>query len=223
MYLILDRIRKVIFNSGLSDSSFARSINVPQATFSNMFQRQSEPKPSWLESIVEHYNVNPEWLLTGNGEMTRSKDIKIKEPVANIPILKNKIDMEEDLNLENKNIIESYIAISSMFPIPKENLAAFIMNDSSMVGAGFHMQDILFLDTRPCGLDDDAYVFIQNGNVYCRVFLFEEISGTVKICAMHKPEVTNVEILNKVKISELEKNYKIIGKVLAFLRKNKLF
>ena len=101
MYLILDRIRKVIFNSGLSDSSFARSINVPQATFSNMFQRRSEPKPSWLESIVEHYNVNPEWLLTGNGEMTRSKDIKIKEPVANIPILKNKIDMEEDLNLEN--------------------------------------------------------------------------------------------------------------------------
>ena len=92
-----------------------------------------------------------------------------------------------------------------------------------MVGAGFKMQDILFLDTRPCGLDDDAYVFIQNGNVYCRVFLFEEISGTVKICAMHKPEVTNVEILNKVKISELEKNYKIIGKVLAFLRKNKLF
>ncbi|MBO5850134.1 MAG: hypothetical protein J6Q47_02515 [Paludibacteraceae bacterium] len=223
MYLILDRIRKVIFNSGLSDSSFARSINVPQATFSNMFQRQSEPKPSWLESIVEQYNINPDWLLTGNGEMTNTKDIALKETVANVPILKNKIPMNESLSLDNPNIIDDHIALSTMFPIPKENLAAFIMNDSSMVGAGFHMQDILFLDTRPCGLDDDAYVFIQNGNVYCRVFLFEEISGTVKICAMHKPEVTNVEILNKVKISDLEKNYKIIGKVLAFLRKNKLF
>ena len=220
---ILVRIKKIINSNGITDSQFSKICDIPQTTVANMFIRDSFPKADVLAKIIKCYNINPDWLLTGNGDMTTTKDLALKETVANVPILKNKIPMNASLSLENPNIIDDHIALSTMFPITKENLAAFIMNDSSMVGAGFHMQDILFLDTRPCGLDDDAYVFIQNGNVYCRVFLFEEISGTVKICAMHKPEVTNVEILNKVKISELEKNYKIIGKVLAFLRKNKLF
>ncbi|MEE0084453.1 MAG: helix-turn-helix transcriptional regulator [Paludibacteraceae bacterium] len=220
---ILVRIKKIINSNGITDSQFSKICDIPQTTMANMFIRDSFPKADMLTKIIKCYNINPDWLLTGSGEMTNTKDIALKKTVANVPILKNKIPMNESLSLDNPNIIDDHIALSSMFPIPKENLAAFIMNDSSMVGAGFKMQDILFLDTRPCGLDDDAYVFIQNGNVYCRVFLFEEISGTVKICAMHKPEVTNVEILNKVKISELEKNYKLIGKVLACLRKNKLF
>ena len=207
-----------------TDKSVAKEVGVRSQYVSDLKSGKSKnPGADFVLKLIDKFNINPDWLLTGNGEMTNTKDIALKETVANVPILKNKIPMYESLSLDNPNIIDEHIALSTMFPIPKENLAAFIMNDSSMVGAGFKMQDILFLDTRPCGLDDDAYVFIQNGNVYCRVFLFEEISGTVKICAMHKPEVTNVEILNKVKISELEKNYKIIGKVLAFLRKNKLF
>lgn len=223
MYSILNRIREVIVKSGMSDNAFAKSIEVPQATFSNMFQRKSEPKPSWLKTISEKYNISANWLLTGEGKMCETKDVATKEQIANIPIIKNKIEKSQEIVLNNQEIIDGHISLSAMFPVPKENLAAFIMNDNSMSGAGFLMQDILFIDTRSCGLDDDAYLFVQNEKVYCRLFLFEEISNTVRICAMHTPDIRDVSVLDKIKIPEMESKYKIIGKVLAFLRKNTLF
>lgn len=223
MYSILNRIREVIVKSGMSDNAFAKSIEVPQATFSNMFQRKSEPKPSWLKTISEKYNISANWLLTGDGEMCEKKEVATKEQIANIPIIKNKIEKSQEIVLNNQEIIDGHISLSAMFPVPKENLAAFIMNDNSMSGAGFLMQDILFIDTRSCGLDDDAYLFVQNEKVYCRLFLFEEISNTVRICAMHTPDIRDVSVLDKIKIPEMENKYKIIGKVLAFLRKNSLF
>lgn len=225
MYSILNRIREVIIQSGISDNAFAKSIDVPQATFSNMFQRKSEPKPSWLRLISEKYNVSANWLLTGDGEMfeTSETELATKEQIANIPIIKNKIEKSQEIILSNQQIIDGHISLSAMFPVPKENLAAFIMNDNSMSGAGFLMQDILFIDTRSCELEDNAYLFVQNEKVYCRLFLFEEISNTVRICAMHNPDIRDVSVLDKIKIPEMESKYKIIGKVLAFLRKNTLF
>lgn len=226
MYSILNRIREVIVKSGMSDNAFAKSIEVPQATFSNMFQRKSEPKPSWLRLISEKYKVSANWLLTGEGEMfatSENTEVATKEQIANIPIIKNKIEKSQEIILSNQQIIEGHISLSAMFPVPKENLAAFIMNDNSMSGAGFLMQDILFIDTRPCELEDNAYLFVQNEKVYCRLFLFEEISNTVRICAMHTSDIRDVSVLEEIKIPEMESNYKIIGKVLAFLRKNNLF
>ena len=223
MYSILNRIREVIVKNGMSDNAFAKSIDVPQATFSNMFQRKSEPKPSWLKTISEKYNISANWLLTGEGEMYEKKESATKEQIANIPIIKNKIEKSQEIVLNNQEIIDGHISLSAMFPVPKENLAAFIMNDNSMSGAGFLMQDILFIDTRACGLVDDVYLFVQNEKVYCRLFLFEEISNTVRICAMHTSDIRDVSVLDKIKIPEMESKYKIIGKVLAFLRKNSLF
>ena len=226
MYSILNRIREVIIKSGISDNAFAKSIDVPQATFSNMFQRKSEPKPSWLRLISEKYKVSANWLLTGEGEMfttPENTEVTTKEQITNIPIIKNKIEKSQEIILSNEQIIDGHISLSAMFPVPKENLAAFIMNDNSMSGAGFLMQDILFIDTRSCELEDNAYLFVQNEKVYCRLFLFEEISNTVRICAMHTSDIRDVSVLEEIKIPEMESNYKIIGKVLAFLRKNNLF
>lgn len=220
---VLSRIKFIINTNGLSDSAFAKRCDIPQTTFANMFIRDSAPKVDVLKKIVDEFSVSANWLLTGDGEMYESKEVATKEQIANIPIIKNKIEKSQEIVLNNKEIIDGHISLSAMFPVPKENLAAFIMNDNSMSGAGFLMQDILFIDTRSCGLDDDAYLFVQNEKVYCRLFLFEEISNTVRICAMHTPDIRDVSVLDKIKIPEMENKYKIIGKVLAFLRKNSLF
>lgn len=222
---ILVRIKEVINTNGLSDTSFAKKCDIPQTTFANMFIRNSEPKADLLFKIIDKYKVSANWLLTGEGEMfaTSETEVATKEQIANIPIIKNKIEKSQEIILSNQQIIEGHISLSAMFPVPKENLAAFIMNDNSMSGAGFLMQDILFIDTRSCELEDNAYLFVQNEKVYCRLFLFEEISNTVRICAMHNPDIRDVSVLDKIKIPEMESKYKIIGKVLAFLRKNTLF
>lgn len=89
---ILVRIKKIINSNGITDSQFSKICDIPQTTMANMFIRDSFPKADMLTKIIKCYNINPDWLLTGNGDMT-TKDIALKETVANVPILKNKIPM----------------------------------------------------------------------------------------------------------------------------------
>lgn len=188
--------------------------------------KSKNPGADFVLKLIDKFKLNPNWLLTGEGEMFKTSEnteSATKEQITNIPIIKNKIEKSQEIVLNNQEIIDGHISLSAMFPVPKENLAAFIMNDNSMSGAGFLMQDILFIDTRACGLVDDVYLFVQNEKVYCRLFLFEEISNTVRICAMHTSDIRDVSVLEEIKIQEMENKYKLIGKVLAFLRKNSLF
>lgn len=210
-----------------TDLSVSKEVGCRTQYISDLKSGKSKnPGADFVLKLINRFELNPNWLLTGEGLMFSSdetKDVATKEQIANIPIIKNKIEKSQEIVLNNKEIIDGHISLSAMFPVPKENLAAFIMNDNSMSGAGFLMQDILFIDTRSCELEDNAYLFVQNEKVYCRLFLFEEISNTVRICAMHNPDIRDVSVLDKIKIPEMESKYKIIGKVLAFLRKNTLF
>ena len=222
---MINQLKEIRKNTGLTQQEFAKELDVALSTVASVENGTREISKSVMKVLIEKYKVSANWLLTGEGEMfTTPENTEVsKEQITNIPIIKNKIEKLQEIILSNQQIIDGHISLSAMFPVPKENLAAFIMNDNSMSGAGFLMQDILFIDTRSCELEDNAYLFVQNEKVYCRLFLFEEISNTVRICAMHNPDIRDVSVLDKIKIPEMESKYKIIGKVLAFLRKNSLF
>ena len=222
---MINQLKEIRKNTGLTQQEFAKELDVALSTVASVENGTREISKSVMKVLIEKYKVSANWLLTGEGEMfTTPENTEVsKEQITNIPIIKNKIEKSQEIILSNQQIIDGHISLSAMFPVPKENLAAFIMNDNSMSGAGFLMQDILFIDTRSCELDDNAYLFVQNEKVYCRLFLFEEISNTVRICAMHTSDIRDVSVLEEIKIPEMESNYKIIGKVLAFLRKNNLF
>ncbi|MDD6655255.1 MAG: helix-turn-helix transcriptional regulator [Treponema sp.] len=222
---MINQLKEIRKNTGLTQQEFAKELDVALSTVASVENGTREISKSVMKVLIEKYKVSANWLLTGEGEMFTTSDTEVatKEQITNIPIIKNKIEKSQEIVLNNKEIIDGHISLSAMFPVPKENLAAFIMNDNSMSGAGFLMQDILFIDTRSCELEDNAYLFVQNEKVYCRLFLFEEISNTVRICAMHTSDIRDVSVLEEIKIPEMESNYKIIGKVLAFLRKNNLF
>lgn len=222
---MINQLKEIRKNTGLTQQEFAKELDVALSTVASVENGTREISKSVMKVLIEKYKVSANWLLTGEGEMFTTPDTEVatKEQIANIPIIKNKIEKSQEIILSNQQIIDGHISLSAMFPVPKENLAAFIMNDNSMSGAGFLMQDILFIDTRSCELEDNAYLFVQNEKVYCRLFLFEEISNTVRICAMHTSDIRDVSVLEEIKIPEMESNYKIIGKVLAFLRKNNLF
>lgn len=222
---MINQLKEIRKNTGLTQQEFAKELDVALSTVASVENGTREISKSVMKVLIEKYKVSANWLLTGEGEMfTTPENTEVsKEQITNIPIIKNKIEKSQEIVLSNQQIIDGHISLSAMFPVPKENLAAFIMNDNSMSGAGFLMQDILFIDTRSCELEDNAYLFVQNEKVYCRLFLFEEISNTVRICAMHTSDIRDVSVLEEIKIPEMESNYKIIGKVLAFLRKNNLF
>lgn len=67
---VLQRIRRVIDYSGLSDKRFAEVIDIPQTTLSSLFQRGNDPNISIVRDIIYHYpNISMPWMLFGNGNM----------------------------------------------------------------------------------------------------------------------------------------------------------
>lgn len=67
---IIERIRKIVEYSQLSDNRFAKRIGVPQTTFSNIFLRNGDVKSVVLVKIVTSFElISARWLLTGQGSM----------------------------------------------------------------------------------------------------------------------------------------------------------
>lgn len=65
------RIKELIFKLDLNQTSFAKSVGVPQSVIYNTINGVTKtPKFSLLDSILKEYpHVNRDWLLEGKGEM----------------------------------------------------------------------------------------------------------------------------------------------------------
>jgi len=79
---VRDRLKILISETGLSQKEFAERINISSSAITQFIKGQSKGLNSdTLQSIISVYNVNPSWLLTGEGEMFSSppdaKDGKI--------------------------------------------------------------------------------------------------------------------------------------------------
>ncbi|MCH9045504.1 MAG: hypothetical protein IIA40_05310 [SAR324 cluster bacterium] len=67
---ITERIEEFRRHLGLNKSDFCKLIAFPLGTYSNITgSRQSKPNAELLAAIATHTQVNPHWLLTGEGGM----------------------------------------------------------------------------------------------------------------------------------------------------------
>lgn len=64
-----DRISLVIKQSGMNKSAFASAINVSPASVSQLCSGITNPSKQTVARICEKFNINPEWLKDGVGEM----------------------------------------------------------------------------------------------------------------------------------------------------------
>ena len=64
-----NRIKLIRDNEELSMADFAKRINVSPATINQWEKSKHAPSPSAMYLIAETFNINEEWLRTGNGEM----------------------------------------------------------------------------------------------------------------------------------------------------------
>lgn len=74
------RIRQIIGNKSLSVNAFANAIGVAQGTLASMLNRGTEPSNKTLNAVLSAFpEVNPDWLLTGSGEMYLSDKLSTTE------------------------------------------------------------------------------------------------------------------------------------------------
>ena len=63
-----DRIKRVVEESGLTKTAFAKKINVSQGLVSQMCNGTTNPSERTLSDICEKFGVDPVWLRTGEGD-----------------------------------------------------------------------------------------------------------------------------------------------------------
>lgn len=110
--LLSERIKEIRKAENLTQSKFGEKLSVSRDVISSFESGRVEPKPIFLNYLCEVFNVNKEWLLTGEGEMYNA--ISDEEEFAFLmgtlaasdnPQLKtlinvlSQIDNEEDLDL----------------------------------------------------------------------------------------------------------------------------
>lgn len=113
---INDRIKMIRVDKGYSQQKFADKIKL-SANFINLIERGSRnPSERTLNDISVEFNVNLEWLKTGEGDMydEESEDVVIKS-------LKSEYNLD-DIDLE---IIQTYI---KMAPLERQVFKDFIKN-----------------------------------------------------------------------------------------------
>lgn len=222
MNSILNRIREVINHSGLSDASFAKSLSVPQATFSNMFQRESEPKPSWLQSIISIYNVNAHWLLTGEGEMftkTESEKVPCVKDVM-VPVLSQKVSCGPGVEWNSEQNITEYISLASLSPALSGKVYGFRVAGTSMLGAGIKDGDIVIFDASPNqNLTDGIYVFSLDGDAYCKRLEFDRLANRIKIYSVRVADLEKAELLRTLDSTDegFAERFQLFGKVFSWV------
>lgn len=71
MYEINERIKLLRKTLKMSQTAFGEKLHVSRGVIKNIDDNLVEPKPLFLDNICVTFNVNPEWLLDGKGEMFR--------------------------------------------------------------------------------------------------------------------------------------------------------
>jgi len=72
---VLDRISKLLKTKKLSSSQFADEIGVQRSSVSHVLSGRNKPSLDFVTKILSAYaDVNPDWLLSGKGNMFRGDD-----------------------------------------------------------------------------------------------------------------------------------------------------
>lgn len=110
--LLSERIKEIRKAEKLTQTKFGDKLSVSRDVISSFESGRVEPKPIFLNYLCEIFNINKDWLLTGEGEMY--KQLSAEEEFAFLidhiaasdnPKLKNlinilsQIDNEQDLDL----------------------------------------------------------------------------------------------------------------------------
>lgn len=79
MATLADRVLKIRKASGLSQAAFAEQLNLSQNFIWMVEKGQREPSDRTISDICREFNVNEQWLRTGQGNMflpkTRAQEI----------------------------------------------------------------------------------------------------------------------------------------------------
>ncbi len=114
--MLTDRLKKVIQESGLPLSRFARQTGVSKNTLVNYRDGATSPSAEFLETVCREFSVNPGWLLMGEEAVNMERDIACssqdrfveREDYSLIPLLESRVTGGPDGEILYEEIADYY-------------------------------------------------------------------------------------------------------------------
>lgn len=82
---LIERIKYIMDKNGMSISEFSKKADINQSNMSNMLSGKRKIGDAIINKIVLSFDINKEWLLTGEGEMLK----KTKSSKSNAVFIEN--------------------------------------------------------------------------------------------------------------------------------------
>lgn len=212
-------------------ASIAKELGVRYQYLSDLKSGKSKsPNSEFVLKLIKRYNVNSEWLLTGEGDMFISDkslcvaDNDNSEYDVNrkrIPLLGQKVSCGPGQNWDSEDNIIEYIDVSELSPsIQGKDVYAFRAAGTSMLGAGIKDGDIvLFSAAQNQKLSDGIYVFGLDGEAYCKRLEFDPIAQRIKIYSVRVADLEKAELLTTLTASDpgYAERFTLFGRVFSWI------
>ena len=111
---IIDRIKKIISDNGLTNSSFADKIGVPRSSISHVLSGRNNPSLNLIIKILQSFDgISADYLLSGN-LITPTQSITHKDQKYNNLTLFPELDIKKEPREEVKideDLVKSVILV----------------------------------------------------------------------------------------------------------------
>ena len=111
---IIDRIKKIISDNGLTNSSFADKIGVPRSSISHVLSGRNNPSLNLIIKILQSFDgISADYLLSGD-LLAPSQPITYKDQNYNSMTLFPELDFKEEPEEEVKideDLVKSVILV----------------------------------------------------------------------------------------------------------------
>lgn len=84
---IITRINELLQSTGLTGAAFAKKCGINQVTLNYQLLGKRKVSVATLVAIVENFDVNANWLLTGNGSMKNDDLAKAQQTQALLQVM----------------------------------------------------------------------------------------------------------------------------------------
>lgn len=117
-----NRFKKIRINLGYSQNRMADELKVELNTYRGYEYKTKNLPDSVLKTLVTTFNVNLNWLFTGNGDMFISKCNNSLERKNNISLMKNLTTFYKRFNLLQKENNLNDFQMAMLLEIPESRI-----------------------------------------------------------------------------------------------------
>jgi phage repressor protein C with HTH and peptisase S24 domain len=218
---VKERLREARIFLKLSQEALAIEAGSQRTTVAGYENGISLPKSEFLRELSVKFGINPNWILTGQGEMfIKTAGSEIAPVGHQIPLLRQKVSCGPGQHWEDETNIDRYVNVFDLVPRLKTGkVYAIPVNGSSMLGAGIRNGDIVLFEADTDQLTNDGiYVFSLDGDVYCKRLEFDALTKQIKVFSVRVADLEKAELAMSFKAddSTLSDRLQIFGWVFAW-------